>query len=449
MAYPDFSLPFILYTDASTSAIGHCLAQVDHNGNERPIGYAGRSLNVHERNYSITHLELLAAVHGVTYWKSYLEGSKFTLVTDHKALTSILTTKQTVPKLIRWALVLQSYDFDVQYRKGKLNCAADALSRRDYDTSHCTNDDVIDAYPDLALISDTQANVCPVSTRSRSQVQTSSPATADAPPRRAATSLNHNVPNSASTLSDTIKRLLKQAAVDLNPKTIRQAQGKCDFCVGLLDWLEQKKLPTTSKAARKVLLRENDYVVDNGILYHLFRPVASKPGEFSLTLVVPESLRHTVLSQCHDSALAGHVGINKMLTALKQRFSWPGMYKDVREYIDSCPHCIATKRSHRRERPTMTLFEPVTAPWQRISMDNVGPLPRTPAGYQYITVVIDHYSRYVVSWPSRNLEASTLAKNFYEKVICVHGMPLELLTDKGSHFTSKLFKELNVLFKGT
>lgn len=123
------------------------------NDNFVPIGYCGRNLRPHEKNYSVSKLELLAVVFSITYFRTYLEGKKFTLFTDHAALTSVLGNKSLTPQLTRFALLLQSYDFDVVYVKGLLHEVPDSLSRRLYDYDETDIDiDIIDKFPDNQLL---------------------------------------------------------------------------------------------------------------------------------------------------------------------------------------------------------------------------------------------------------------------------------------------------------
>jgi hypothetical protein len=119
LAYPDFEKPFIVFTDASTFALGAILSQKDEQNKERVIAYTSRSLNKHERNYSITELECLAVVWAIKYFHHYLHGHKFTVITDHAALKYLLKMVNPVEKLGRWLMTLNSYDLEITNRPGK------------------------------------------------------------------------------------------------------------------------------------------------------------------------------------------------------------------------------------------------------------------------------------------------------------------------------------------
>ena len=132
LGYPDFTLPFDLYVDASDEALGMVLGQVQ-NGREVVISYSGRKLLPAEKNYSVTEREALAVVAGIKYFQPYVYGRRFTVHTDHNAVRWLMGIKEPTGRLARWAVLLQQYDFNIVHRSGKSNGNADALSRRDYD----------------------------------------------------------------------------------------------------------------------------------------------------------------------------------------------------------------------------------------------------------------------------------------------------------------------------
>ncbi|XP_071944782.1 uncharacterized protein [Antedon mediterranea] len=127
---PNFDKPFLLQTDASKTGIGAVLSQLDTDCNEHPIVYLSRRMLPNELNYSVAEQECLAIVWSINKLRYYLQGHKFTVITDHKALKWLNNTRHSNNRLIRWSKTLQQFTFDIQYRKGITNTNADSLSRR-------------------------------------------------------------------------------------------------------------------------------------------------------------------------------------------------------------------------------------------------------------------------------------------------------------------------------
>ena len=164
LGYPDFEREFILETDASLRGLGAVLSQVNDLGKTHVIAYASRTLRPSERsmrNYSSAKLELLALKWAVTEkFRDYLLGSKFTVYTDNNPLAYIQTSKLGASQ-IRWLSELALFDFNIIYRSGKSNQAADALSRcpepnckleSDYDSDNDSSDPVVLSYATICDI---------------------------------------------------------------------------------------------------------------------------------------------------------------------------------------------------------------------------------------------------------------------------------------------------------
>lgn len=125
--HPNYSLPFVIRTDACDFGIGAVLLQIVGN-QERPIQFNSRTLQPAERKWCVREKEALAIIWACETFRVYVHGTHFTVETDHHSLQWLLNAKEP-PRLVRWALRLSEFDFEIRYRKGSANQVADALSR--------------------------------------------------------------------------------------------------------------------------------------------------------------------------------------------------------------------------------------------------------------------------------------------------------------------------------
>jgi len=129
LAHPNFTEPFYIQCDASSTGVGSVLFQLTSDGAERPIAFLSQKLNAAQRNYSVTELECYAAVLSVKKFRAYIEGYEFTIITDHASLQWLMSQKELSGRLARWSLKLQAFNFRIRHKKGSQNVVADAMSR--------------------------------------------------------------------------------------------------------------------------------------------------------------------------------------------------------------------------------------------------------------------------------------------------------------------------------
>ncbi|KAG2770188.1 hypothetical protein Pcac1_g18799 [Phytophthora cactorum] len=131
LAVADQDRPFHVVCDASDFAIGCALMQHDHEGRDRVVYYQSRQLKPAERNYPVHDKELLAMKYALAKFRVYLLGSgPFVVYTDHASLRTAVKSPHISQRMARWLSFFAEYDFRVEYKPGRLNVVADALSRR-------------------------------------------------------------------------------------------------------------------------------------------------------------------------------------------------------------------------------------------------------------------------------------------------------------------------------
>lgn len=160
-------------------------------------------------------------------------------------------------------------------------------------------------------------------------------------------------------------------------------------------------------------------------------------------LAVPKDERLDVIRQCHDIPTCGHGGVTKTVARVSQKYYWPKLRADVAAYIRRCEVCLSTKPDQRA--PAGHLLSKVvtaTRPWQIISADLIGPLPRSSKGYAYILVVCDNFSKFVLTFPLRTATALSVTHVLENNVFLLFGAPNQLIVDNGVQFRSRLMRTL-------
>lgn len=137
----------LIHSNASDKGIGGVLLQRDEGGQEVLVAFFSRKLLPRETQYTVTERECLAIVDTVRHFQAYLIGAKFTVVMDHKALLAIPQTTSGGARVIRWALALQPFDFEIQHKPGKTHGDADGLSRPAEDPQDTLGPDLQDKSP--------------------------------------------------------------------------------------------------------------------------------------------------------------------------------------------------------------------------------------------------------------------------------------------------------------
>ena len=120
--------PLILDTDASGFGIGAILSQIQ-DGEERVLAYGSHFLNPAQQNYCTTKRELYAVVYFLQHFKQYLLGRRFILRSDHAPLRWLCNFREPEEIFARWMSIIGPFDFEMQYRPGRLHSNADLLSR--------------------------------------------------------------------------------------------------------------------------------------------------------------------------------------------------------------------------------------------------------------------------------------------------------------------------------
>ncbi len=177
--------------------------------------------------------------------------------------------------------------------------------------------------------------------------------------------------------------------------------------------------------------------------------VTPPPGCPPSRLFVPENLRSDVIRWGHCSKVACHPGVNRTIFLVKQRFWWQSMARDIRLFVLSCSVCAISKTSNR---PPAGLLQPLSVPsrpWSHISLDFVTGLPPS-QGNTVVLTVVDRFSKatHFISLP-KIPSARETAVAVIDHVFRIHGLPMDVVSDRGPQFISKFWKEFCRLLGAT
>ena len=217
---------------------------------------------------------------------------------------------------------------------------------------------------------------------------------------------------------------------------------------------EFKKLQETDKSLDKLRKRiESDsverprqwgtevYYIDqkNGLMYRQFTSPPEKGSVVHKQLVLPHSLRESVLEVAHDSILGGHLATKKTYDRVTSNFFWPGAYDDVSRYCQSCDICQGTIPKGRCGKTPLVAMPIIGEPFARVAIDLVGPLPMSGRKHRWILTLVDCATRYPEAIPMKGIDTIECAEelvNIFSRI----GIPQEILSDRGSQFVSDLMR---------
>src|SRR6218665_3139740 len=318
LALPDHERPFSVVCDASDFAIGCALLQKDAEARDRVISYQSRQLKNAELNYPMHHKELLAIKYALMKFRVHLLGGKpFVVYTDHASFRTATKSPHLSQRMARWLAFFAEYNFTVEYKPGKNNVLADALSRR----------------PDWE----------PKGSRSSLEASVSE--------LRAGVINDVHITLNRVSVS-VVSNALKDAIIAAYPADMQ--------CNAMIKYLSGE----TKKVEARFHAKIHRFSYADGLLWHQLSS-ADYPR-----IVVPadEDLRQQILYEHHDLPSSGHLGREKTFLSVSAHFWWPHLIKWVTAYVRSCERCQRSKSAASTQAPLKPLPIPQDC-WKSISLD--------------------------------------------------------------------------------
>ena len=404
LKYADTSKPYTLYTDASKYGWAGVLTQphtmtIDGKSTttDHPVAFVSGLFRGSQLNWAALTKEAFAIYMSVKKLSFYLTDAQILLRSDHKPLEKFLLKNTLNSKVNNWAMELEAFNIRFDYIKGSSNILADTLSRL------------------IAIDPDT-------------------PTTPEEPGYEFGYAIFEEFPKVQTNTYE-----VNEVIVGMDTEIIKnnpELQNSLQCIQNLIAPQRLKKLqqqdPNIEILKRKLQNNRLDkeyYSLDENEL--LMRKVIDGGHEFR-AIYLPSVLIFQVLQTAHDDL--GHNGFPRTYAALKRVFFWKGMKEDIKKHCKTCATCQLHKLENVKfERK---IFKPSLQPMDFICMDLIGELhPLTSRGHCYALTAVCMLTGF--TWC-----VEEVVKTYMDHIYCNFGGSMKILTDNGTEFKNKLFKEV-------
>ena len=158
-------------------------------------------------------------------------------------------------------------------------------------------------------------------------------------------------------------------------------------------------------------------------------------------IVLPRSLWSLVYRELHDNS--GHLGVERVMQLARARVFWPKMQTDFTDYVWNRCRCLKQHRPHVNPYAPMQSIT-TSAPMEFISIDYLH-LETSSGGYEYILIIVDHFTRFVLAYPTQNKSAKTAPTYLYDDFINRFGLPARTLHDQEKEFENDFHRHIQKL----
>ena len=423
--------------DASGKGLGAVLSWKQSDGRYHPIAYARCIMNETEQKYHSNKQEFLALKWAVTeqfheYLSPYGKNrNEFVVWTDNNLLTYIFSLANLDAAGQRWVAQLASYNFALEYQKGKDNTVADFSSHLDDHLPAGKVQDYLNKIPYSGVKAVLDNAITPLADRAEQGIRPN--------------------PDNQKAGQEVIigARLARLATTNITDWKLEQQEDPVLYQVvkhrkASRETFKEALLKVTDRKAVSAYAKSKDQLImKNSLLYR-----QSKQGptqETVLQFVVPQIHRNAALDGCHYEA--AHQGQSHSLSLMQEQFWWPGMAHDLRNHIRKCGRCKKFEAA-----PPIAPLRPLACSGlgellhvDFTSIEETVPLHQEPV-IRNVMVMQDHFSKYVVAYVVKDQMARTAAETLRNGYFGLLGVPAYLVSDQGKAFTGHLISNLCKLY---
>nr|GEW48190.1 reverse transcriptase domain-containing protein [Tanacetum cinerariifolium] len=240
-------------------------------------------------------------------------------------------------------------------------------------------------------------------------------------------------PGKANVVVDALSRKEK-----VKPKRVRAMNMTLQSSIKDMKLMAQKEAVDESVGLHKGLDEMIEQRSDE-TLYYLDRIWVPLKGD----------VRTLIMDEAHKSMYSIHPGAHKMYYDLRDRYWWPGMKKDITEYVSKCLTCLKVNAEHQRPSGLLQQPEIPIWKWEGIAMDFVTKLLRTSGGHDTIWVILDRLTKSAHFLPMReDYKMDRLARLYLNEIVSRHGVPILIISERDNRFTSSFWQSMQEVLYG-
>ncbi|MDI9312425.1 MAG: RNase H-like domain-containing protein [Limnohabitans sp.] len=227
---------------------------------------------------------------------------------------------------------------------------------------------------------------------------------------------------------------------DIFDLTINSIEYQCEF-------LEMQKSDQFINKIRQYI--ENHFPINNYFTFTiideiLYKQIYSTSGA-KLVPVLPQCYVKEIIRNYHEDILGSHLGEIKTFIKIKDRTWWPNMRKSIKTHVKNCYDCLTKKNPKTK---AVGLLQPIQVggPFETVGIDIFGPITKSSRNNCYIITATDYLTKWVEGKAIKKATAFEVAKFIVYNVICRHGAPFKLISDRGTQFLSEVVENILLIF---